>query len=377
MGPVRTAPVVLLTLNGGLNGVEQDEAKITCRAGANGPESRWGCSVAYVCDQSGGREWTERRLAQFGLRYKTASTKVAFVNLIPYRSREGAKDLRMLERLESTRLVRAWAHDTLFLEAEAGKRVVVYLRSARAWGLEPDTQRGLSLFTPKFNRAGFMLHGPMREKVSFASGAPSASLRPRPRMILASRRPRVHRLSRKSSRTGHRFLPSCARRHVLGRQHNALPLVRSVRHHAVFFDPVSVTLTTRYSHQSFSHGYGSRRSGVRRATVFGSRRVLGAKRNLVASVACNRTAFSQVAIFSGSLAASRAIKLACTKLPSSGRSLVTKCRGSQAPTSSSNRVRSASFICGGGFSRSDKPSTAGKATSAAADFRPRCRIATA
>jgi hypothetical protein len=115
-----------------------------------------------------GREWTERRLAQFGLSYKTASTKVAFVNLIPYRSREGAKDLRMLERLESTRLVRAWAHDTLFPEAEAGKRVVVCLRSARAWGLEPDTQRGQSLFTPKFNRAGFMLHGPMREKVSFA-----------------------------------------------------------------------------------------------------------------------------------------------------------------------------------------------------------------
>ena len=28
MGPVRTAPVVLLTLNGGLNGVEWDEAKI-------------------------------------------------------------------------------------------------------------------------------------------------------------------------------------------------------------------------------------------------------------------------------------------------------------------------------------------------------------
>jgi hypothetical protein len=41
-------------------------------------------------------------------------------------------------------------------------------QSGRAWGLEPDTQRGLSLFTPKFNRAGFMLRGPMREKISFA-----------------------------------------------------------------------------------------------------------------------------------------------------------------------------------------------------------------
>jgi hypothetical protein len=31
--------------------------------------------------------------------------------------------------LESARLVRAWAHDTLFREAEVGKRVVVCLRS--------------------------------------------------------------------------------------------------------------------------------------------------------------------------------------------------------------------------------------------------------
>ena len=40
----------------------------------------------------------------------------------------------MIKRLESARLVRAWAHDTLFREAEAGKRVVVCLRSAGAWG---------------------------------------------------------------------------------------------------------------------------------------------------------------------------------------------------------------------------------------------------
>jgi hypothetical protein len=56
-----------------------------------------------------GREWTKHRFAQFGLSYDVASWKVAFVNLIPYRSREGAKDLHMLDRLESVRLVRARA----------------------------------------------------------------------------------------------------------------------------------------------------------------------------------------------------------------------------------------------------------------------------
>jgi hypothetical protein len=168
MGPVRTAPVVLLTLNGGINGVERDEAKIPATRELMARNLAGDAPLPTFASNPGGREWTERRLAQFGLSYKVASLKVAFVNLIPYRSREGAKDLHMLERLESARLVRAWAHDTLFREAEVGKRVVVCLRSARAWGLELDTQRGLSLFTPKFNRAGFMLHGPMREKVSIA-----------------------------------------------------------------------------------------------------------------------------------------------------------------------------------------------------------------
>jgi hypothetical protein len=60
------------------------------------------------------RGWTKRRFAQFGLSYDVASSTVAFVNLIPYRSREGANDSHMLDRLEldrleSVRLVRAWA----------------------------------------------------------------------------------------------------------------------------------------------------------------------------------------------------------------------------------------------------------------------------
>jgi hypothetical protein len=168
MGPLRTAPVVLLTLNGGFSGVERDEAKMPAVRELMAHNLGGDAPLPTFATNPGGREWTERRLAQFGLSYEVASSKVAFVNLIPYRSREGARDLHMLERLESVHLVRAWAHDTLFPEAEAGKRAVVCLRSARAWGLEPDTQRGLSLFTPKFNRAGFMLHGPMRETVSFA-----------------------------------------------------------------------------------------------------------------------------------------------------------------------------------------------------------------
>jgi hypothetical protein len=116
-----------------------------------------------------GRRWTEKRLGQFGLGYEGAASKVAFINLIAYRSREGSKDIHMVDRLPSSRIVLDWARDTLFPEAEAGKRVVVCLYSARKWGLDPDRpQRGQALFAPKCNRQAFMHHGAMREKIGAA-----------------------------------------------------------------------------------------------------------------------------------------------------------------------------------------------------------------
>lgn len=106
---MRTAPVVLLTLSGGINGVERDEAKIPAARELMASNLGGDAPLPTFATNPGGREWTERRLAQFGLNYKVASPKVAFVNLIPYRSREGAKDLHMLERLESARLAQAWS----------------------------------------------------------------------------------------------------------------------------------------------------------------------------------------------------------------------------------------------------------------------------
>jgi hypothetical protein len=167
MGPVRTAPVVLLTLNpGSSSGTEEREAQVPS-------EREWmahnlgGDAPQPFANHPGWRKWATRRLRQFGLRYEAAAPRVAVIRLIPYRSRYGAEDMRMADRLESSRVARAWARDTLFREAEAGKRVVVCLRSARAWGLEPDTRCG-QLFVPKFNRAGFMHHGPVREEIGVA-----------------------------------------------------------------------------------------------------------------------------------------------------------------------------------------------------------------
>jgi hypothetical protein len=180
-GPIRTASVVLLALNPGLT-----ETGVAERREAQMPEGR-----AVMAQNLGGdaplpsfatsRGWTERRLKQFGLSYAAAAIKVVFVNLMPYRSREGAKDHHMLGRLTSVRMVRAWARDTLFREARAGQRVVICLRSARDWGLEPNTQEGAALFAPRFTRSGYIFHAD-REKVggavrraAFAAGKDEAA----------------------------------------------------------------------------------------------------------------------------------------------------------------------------------------------------------
>jgi hypothetical protein len=173
MGPIRTAPVVLLTLNGGLmgNGEEARAAQLpAARAFAahnltgDAPLPDW-----HAIGNPAGLGWTTGRLTQFGLSYKQAADKVAFINLIPYKSKEGAKDMPMADRLPSARMMRAWARDTLFKQAEAGERIVVCLRSARTWGLPtpPTPPRG-KLFVPEFTRGGFMHHGEMREQIGLA-----------------------------------------------------------------------------------------------------------------------------------------------------------------------------------------------------------------
>jgi hypothetical protein len=172
MGPIKTAPVVVLTLNGGFNGAEVEEAKnpVARRWTANNLQGA--SPLPDFAANPLGRVWTQRILGKFGLSYAHASA-VSFVNLIPYRSYAGANDLRMAERLKSARLVRDWARTTLFPEAETGRRVVVCARSVRAWGLDPSVrQRGQSLFVPRFTRRIDWMYdqgnGPSREQVTAA-----------------------------------------------------------------------------------------------------------------------------------------------------------------------------------------------------------------
>jgi hypothetical protein len=104
----------------------------------------------------GGRIWTEKQLSVIERTYADAD-RIAFVNIMPYRSAEGSKDLRMLNKLASARMVRDWARDTLFPAARDRKRVVVCIRPRGQWGPPLYTHDG-TLFAPECSRGGHMCY---------------------------------------------------------------------------------------------------------------------------------------------------------------------------------------------------------------------------
>jgi hypothetical protein len=154
-GPIRTAPIVLLFLNPklGNNGAEINEAQTPAMREKIIANLR-GDAPLPDFENWTGRKWAESHLKQFGLSYRAAASKVAFVNLMPYRSTEGTKDRHMIKHLTSARLILAWARDTLFREADLGERVVVCLRSNQDWGRTRKANRGGYTFLDKREEIG-------------------------------------------------------------------------------------------------------------------------------------------------------------------------------------------------------------------------------
>ena len=169
MGPIRTAPVVILMLNGGMagNGEEARAAQMpTARESmahnltGDAPLPNW-----EGIGNPAGREWTTRRLNQFGVSYKAASDKVAFVNLIPYRSKEGAKDIRMADRLESCRVLRSWMHYTRKPRLASGSSSVcdhtgTGALSAAPTGAFPCSRRSATALVSRFTMSARRLGRP-------------------------------------------------------------------------------------------------------------------------------------------------------------------------------------------------------------------------
>lgn len=162
-GRLLTAPVVLLALSPGY--LPWDSVHARSAAAQNYyARSRKGDHDLPSSDEHEGSEgWSKRIIKQFGVDYDEARSKVAFVNMGAYKSKD-FKDWSMLSALPSSRAAVSWAQSELFPQAEAGKRIVVCLRSSKYWGLD-EGAFGESLFVPKFTRGGIMCHGEMRDHI--------------------------------------------------------------------------------------------------------------------------------------------------------------------------------------------------------------------
>lgn len=161
MGPLRSAPVVLLYLSPGADdGADADteanqQRQKRMRAG-NEP-------LPGNTDNEATWKWWTSRTNCFGEDWNFLRSRVAFLNIGAYHSKE-VRDVSLVLTLPSSRVTLDWASRVLFPQAIAGDRVVICMRSQRLWGLNGG-RTGRSLFAPAVTRGGHMHHGPVREEV--------------------------------------------------------------------------------------------------------------------------------------------------------------------------------------------------------------------
>jgi hypothetical protein len=159
-GPLKTASVVLLYLSPGHSQATADAAKT--EEGKDFYFRQYQGHEPFR-DSGPGRSWVESRTKIFG-NYDSVKKHFALLNIGAYHSKT-LKDYGSLLALPSSGVSLSWAQQTLFPEAEAGKRIVICLRAAAYWGLDVGREYNGNLFAPAFNRSGHLLKSAQREKI--------------------------------------------------------------------------------------------------------------------------------------------------------------------------------------------------------------------
>jgi hypothetical protein len=163
IGKLKHAPVVLLYLSPGLEDYDKKHS-----SSEHGRKIIAGFRTGIAPlpekdDHESAWKWWTSRTKIFGENSENLRNKIAFLNIGAYLSKTFT-DHHLLAALPSSRVCLDWAQNVLFPEAEEGKRIVVCMRSAKYWGLFEGTSKehgrkfGESLYVPKVNRGGYMLH---------------------------------------------------------------------------------------------------------------------------------------------------------------------------------------------------------------------------
>jgi hypothetical protein len=146
-GRLRDAPIVLLYLSPGFS--QADLAAAKTNEGKDFYVRRW---QGY---EPAATSWTRSPTKNFG-DWEIVRQKVAVLNIGAYHS-TNVRSYASLLALPSSRVSMEWAQGVLFPEAEAGRRIVICMRSAPYWGLDPGRRYGKCLFAPRVNRSRYLI----------------------------------------------------------------------------------------------------------------------------------------------------------------------------------------------------------------------------
>ncbi|QPF85010.1 hypothetical protein IC762_01335 [Bradyrhizobium genosp. L] len=159
-GRLRSAPVVLLYLSPGYSPADVDDAK--SEEGIDHRFRSWKGDEPFR-ENGPGRRWLESRTRIFG-EFASIQQNCAVLNIGAYHSKD-VKSYPSLLALPSSRVSLTWAQDYLFAQAEAGKRIVICMRSASYWGLDTGRQYPGTLFAPEVSRSGHLVNGPEKDAI--------------------------------------------------------------------------------------------------------------------------------------------------------------------------------------------------------------------
>jgi hypothetical protein len=164
MGPLKTAPVVLLYLAPGTWAPEDSLGERASEVRLWHSRTRAGCEPLPGSKYSvPTQRWWSSKTRLFG-DPQALSSKIAFLNIASYHSSGDFRDYGLLGKLPSSITTSEWARSVLFPAARNKERVVLCLRSAQYWGLTVGYDQGW-LFAPRFTRSGHMHHGQAREAI--------------------------------------------------------------------------------------------------------------------------------------------------------------------------------------------------------------------
>jgi hypothetical protein len=153
-GPLKTAPIVLLFLSPGFSAKDAAEAKT--EEMRDYYVRRWAGDEPLRGADPAASAWVASRTRAFG-DWDAIRINIAILNIGAYHSKD-VKSYGSLMALPSSRVALDWAQSVLFPQAEAGKRLVICMRSAHCWGLERGRSYGAGLFAPHVNRSGYLIN---------------------------------------------------------------------------------------------------------------------------------------------------------------------------------------------------------------------------